>query len=435
MDNKDKIFDMRTKRLSFVCVVLGAMIVVLCAGISALNKNNTDFIIMWNSVSFTTSFYIIKYIIEEARCLRIDTEQKQPSFPDQVFDEISFSFKISLTISFLMSIIHHFFGYFQDIFYMIPAATITTINIFISFARERTKPSKWKTCINCIAIHLFVCYAMLYATNVSSNIRNCNHILLNISYTIDINTIINIIIGALIPIIIFIIEYKNNQKIKQLNEQYRQQKITDDANRFVIANIDEIQWLPLCPIACMNNKYYNYHRKIYKLFNAQPDEVKLEILKIREIDFPINFTDNLQDVCIDAFNAYNKTIIKNDIFAKNNKKHFERCMQNGFKTLHRMDIDKKIKQKTKDLFEKVDLKTNNKVFEEIKEKIDYNTYRIYEKAYIETEIMRLLLEKWNKENDINISLPEPNTLEDLCLVVMAEIYIGQLQKYSLEQNK
>lgn len=435
MENKDKIFDMRTKRLSFVCVVLSAMIVVLCAGISALNKDNTNFIIMWNSVSFTTYFYIIKYIIEEARCLRIDTEQKQQSFPDQVFDEISFSFKISLTISFLMSIIHHFFGYFQDMFYMMPAAIITTINIFMSFARERTKPSKWKTCINCIAIYLFVCCTMLYGTNISESIKNCNHILLNVSYTIDINTIINIIIGALIPIIIFVIEYKNNQKIKQLNEQYRQQKITDDANQFIIANIDEIQWLSLCPIACMNNKYYNYHRKIYKLFNAQPDEVKLEILKIREINFPINFAGNLQDVCIDVFNTYNKTAIENDSFAKDNKKHFERCMKNGFQTLHRMDTYQKIKEKTKNLFEKIDLKTTNKVFEEIKEQIDFDNHKVYEKAYIETEIMRLLLEKWNKENNINMSLPVPYTLEDLCLVVMAEIYVGQFQKYNAEKNK
>ena len=81
---------------------------------------------------------------------------------------------------------------------------------------------------------------------------------------------------------IFILIAVNNGQVKHENKllkknnllrQHRQQELRHQAQNFLIDNIDEIQYLPLCVVAANVSKISKHSRKIYSNFCKLPAEV------------------------------------------------------------------------------------------------------------------------------------------------------------------
>lgn len=97
-----------------------------------------------------------------------------------------------------------------------------------------------------------------------------------------------------IPIVLAVIEHMRT-------ERERQNQLKIDANLFVQANIDEIDYLPLCIIANAVSPHAHNERKIYNSFNSCPKEVQLEILKTYNIPIGLIKDKEVLDECIRSF--------------------------------------------------------------------------------------------------------------------------------------
>lgn len=107
---------------------------------------------------------------------------------------------------------------------------------------------------------------------------------------------------------------KVQKEIKKLNEENLKLQETIDkrdelrhsdyveslAVAFINDNVEDIGYLPLCLIAHMYDRSYNYRRAIYKKFCSCSIEVQNKILEIRRIKIKRIVTEDFYSLCLDA---------------------------------------------------------------------------------------------------------------------------------------
>lgn len=116
---------------------------------------------------------------------------------------------------------------------------------------------------------------------------------------IDIIQMLASVVTAIASIFILIVVYgeqvkhenkllKKDKILRQLR-QFRQQELRHQAQNFLIDNIDEIQYLPLCVVAANVSKISKHSRKIYSNFCKLPAEVMDIVLEEAHEEIRIDF--------------------------------------------------------------------------------------------------------------------------------------------------
>ena len=90
-------------------------------------------------------------------------------------------------------------------------------------------------------------------------------------------SILSLIATFALTIVIYRLE-RRNQKIA------REKEIKEEAKRFIIDNVDELDYLHWATIAVGCYPQNKHVRKIYNNFAFLDDEVKLEVLRQRELN-------------------------------------------------------------------------------------------------------------------------------------------------------
>jgi hypothetical protein len=95
-----------------------------------------------------------------------------------------------------------------------------------------------------------------------------------------------------IPIVLFLLNRHNEKQVKNRQNQ-------ETARKFILDNIEEMGFLPLCIIASHTNSKKRHSQKIYNRFNRLSSEIQKEVLKQENISFTLPDNNDRIDKCID----------------------------------------------------------------------------------------------------------------------------------------
>lgn len=110
-------------------------------------------------------------------------------------------------------------------------------------------------------------------------------------------------------------------------EEMRNQKIVEEANKFINDNNNEILYIPLCIIACAYDNHHHYIRAIYNSFNVLNDGVQKEVLKQLHYDYDIPNNNAWIDVEICNIQNFIKDNELGRDFLYDNAKYFHRAIR------------------------------------------------------------------------------------------------------------
>lgn len=101
--------------------------------------------------------------------------------------------------------------------------------------------------------------------------------------------IVQIIIGALslvatvaVSFFIYWLQSRHEKEMAKIEEKQHQEKLTEDAHRFLIDNDEEIDYLPWCVFAVNQHRHKHHVRKIYTNFSRCSEELQNKILELAE---------------------------------------------------------------------------------------------------------------------------------------------------------
>ena len=146
--------------------------------------------------------------------------------------------------------------------------------------------------------------------------------------------VIQIIIGILslistisLSIVLYVLEAKRINRDKKIEDERRKTLLEYEAEKFIITNGDEIDYLPLCVFANNLNKIKKHKRDIYNNYNLCSDEVKKIILEKRNIFIKKIPNDKWYRQCVELLRKdVEKYELGRSVFYEN-AKYVERCME------------------------------------------------------------------------------------------------------------
>ena len=101
--------------------------------------------------------------------------------------------------------------------------------------------------------------------------------------------IVQIVIGALsliatvaVSFFIYWLQSRHEKEMAKIEEKHRQEKLTEEANNFLIDHEDERDYLPWCTIATNQHQHERHNRKIYTDFCRCSVELQNKILEMAE---------------------------------------------------------------------------------------------------------------------------------------------------------
>lgn len=97
-------------------------------------------------------------------------------------------------------------------------------------------------------------------------------------------------------------QYNENKKLQIKEKQINDHKLDADVRKFISEYYQEIDLLPLCPIAMMYEKDFPFHRKMYREYCNFPVELQQKILEYKHVPININANIDLYDICYEKLN-------------------------------------------------------------------------------------------------------------------------------------
>lgn len=110
-------------------------------------------------------------------------------------------------------------------------------------------------------------------------------------------------------------------------EEMRNQKIVEEANKFINSNNNEILYIPLCIIANAYDNHHHFIRAIYNSFNVLNDDVQKEVLKQLHYDYEILNNNAWIDAEICNIQNFIKDNELGKDFLYDNAKYFHRAIK------------------------------------------------------------------------------------------------------------
>lgn len=102
------------------------------------------------------------------------------------------------------------------------------------------------------------------------------------------------------------------EKLDKRDELRHKDYIESLAYTFINDNLEEKEFIPLCLIASMYDRGYNYRRPIYRQFCACTLEVQNKILELCNIDLKVEKIDDFFSFCV---KSVNEVINKNNMYS------------------------------------------------------------------------------------------------------------------------
>lgn len=106
-----------------------------------------------------------------------------------------------------------------------------------------------------------------------------------------------------VSFVALVVSVDSNRKAEAL----RLEKLSEDANKFIIRNYDEIIYIPLCLVANAYDNHHKFKRKIYNEFNKLNRELQKEILKQLNYDYELITNNDWIDRGIDKVKNFVET--------------------------------------------------------------------------------------------------------------------------------
>ena len=128
------------------------------------------------------------------------------------------------------------------------------------------------------------------------------------------------IMVSVIALMISVSSYKRTEAL-------RKQKITEEADKFINDNNDEILYIPLCLVANAFDKHHKFKRKIYNNFNVLNKDLQKEILKQLNYEYVLIENNSWIDKEIEQIRSF---IRDNDLghdLLYDGAKYFHRSME------------------------------------------------------------------------------------------------------------
>ena len=140
-------------------------------------------------------------------------------------------------------------------------------------------------------------------------------------------SVMSLISTIVISVVLYRLDRKREFQIEIHNEKIRQINLEHEADIFIINNGDEIEYLPLCVIANNINGTKKHKREIYNNFNLCTDELKMIILKKRNIFLREIKAENWFDECNDKLiDQISRLKLGRNMFY-DNAKYVTRCFE------------------------------------------------------------------------------------------------------------
>lgn len=163
--------------------------------------------------------------------------------------------------------------------------------------------------------------------------------------------IVQIVIGALslvatvaVSFFIYWLQSRHEKELAKLDEKHRIEKLSEEANSFLIDHEDERDYLPWCTIATNLHQHERHNRKIYTDFCRCPAELQNKILEMAE--FSIRTIEGTEWVK-DAFEKLKVDIEKYKLgeqpFLYDNAKYFHRAFTRYRETEYKENYNKELK--------------------------------------------------------------------------------------------
>lgn len=147
--------------------------------------------------------------------------------------------------------------------------------------------------------------------------------------TVDIIQIIlaglTLIVTAFVPVAIFWLQSRHEKEIEKIQTEQRQKDLIEKAERFLIDNTEERDYLPMCMVAAKLNRHEKHIRKIYTEFCRCSPELQEEIIK--RVGFPTTVLKDDRNWVSECFENLKKEIETKNLgqdFLYDGEKYFHR---------------------------------------------------------------------------------------------------------------
>lgn len=168
--------------------------------------------------------------------------------------------------------------------------------------------------------------------------------------------IVQIVIGVLsliatvaVSFLIYWLQHRHELELEKAEQKKLDEKLEEEAHKFLIQNEDDRDYLPWCIIASNLHRHEKHNRNIYTNFCACSDKLQKKILELAEFTFtPIEGTGWVDDSfkmlekCIEQFNLgqqpflYDGAKYFHRAFDYYRKEHFREDNGDDFKTIYKL---------------------------------------------------------------------------------------------------
>ena len=138
--------------------------------------------------------------------------------------------------------------------------------------------------------------------------------------------VLSLLVTITLTITIFWLEQRNNKKYRQLENKLAQDRIRDEAKKFLVDNDEEIEYLPLSHIACKLGVRRKHTRNVTTNFIRCSSEIQREVLtSCKFIDYSITKTDVDQAISLLEQDLQNNHFGRNLLY--DGAKYFHKAIQ------------------------------------------------------------------------------------------------------------
>lgn len=168
--------------------------------------------------------------------------------------------------------------------------------------------------------------------------------------------IVQIVIGVLsliatvaVSFLIYWLQHRHELELEKAEQKKLDEKLEEEAHKFLIQNEDDRDYLPWCIIASNLHRHEKHNRNIYTNFCACSDKLQKKILELAEFTLtPIEGTGWVDDSfkmlekCIEQFNLgqqpflYDGAKYFHRAFDYYRKEHFREDNGDDFKTIYKL---------------------------------------------------------------------------------------------------
>ena len=113
----------------------------------------------------------------------------------------------------------------------------------------------------------------------------------------------SLIVTAILTVVIYRMQTRHEREMEKLDQKRHEAELANLADRFLIDNEAEIEYLPWCLLASSLHRHEKHTRKIYTSFCRCSNELQNKILEVANYDFHTIPDDSWVNRAFEALNV------------------------------------------------------------------------------------------------------------------------------------